>query len=113
MPSPTRKDLFPGVLEMMILRTLEHGSLHGYALAQHIKRTSNDLLQIEEGSLYPALQRMLREGWVKAAWGISSSGRRVRNYEITLAGKRHLESEISSFESMLGGIHRVLSPEDA
>jgi len=65
------RDLFPGALEMMILRTLKRQPLHGYALAQHIKRTSDDLLQIEEGSLYPALQRMLKQGWVKAEWGRS------------------------------------------
>ena len=72
------RDLFPGALEMMVLRTLKRQPLHGYALAQHIKRTSNDLLQIEEGSLYPALQRLLKEELVKAEWGTSATGRRVR-----------------------------------
>ena len=110
MPTPDRKDLFPGALEMMILRTLRRQPLHGYALVQHIKKTSNDLLQIEEGSLYPALQRMLKEGWVDAKWGVSASNRRVRIYKLTPAGARHLEREISSFERMLEGIRRVLSP---
>lgn len=105
-----RKDLFPGVLEMMILRMLLRQPLHGYALVQQIKRASNDLLQIEEGSLYPALQRMLRDGWVKARWGVSSTGRRVRIYALTPAGARHLEREVSSFEKMLEGVHLVLSP---
>jgi len=104
-----RKDLFPGALEMMVLRTLQSRPLHGYALAQHIQRTSNDLLQIEEGSLYPALQRMLRDGWLKAHWGVSSSGRRIRIYEITRAGVKHLEREVSSFERMLEGLRMVLA----
>ncbi len=94
----------------MILRTLRQRPLHGYALVQHIKRTSDDLLQIEEGSLYPALQRMLKEGWVDAKWGVSASNRRIRIYKLTPAGVKHLEREVSSFERMLEGIRRVLSP---
>jgi PadR family transcriptional regulator PadR len=104
------RDLFPGALEMMILRTLKRQPLHGYALAQHIKRTSNDLLQIEEGSLYPALQRMLKQDWVRAEWSISSTNRRVRIYRVTPSGAKHLEQQISSFERMLEGITRVLAP---
>jgi PadR family transcriptional regulator, regulatory protein PadR len=104
------RDLFPGALEMMILRTLKARPLHGYALVQHIKRASADLLQIEEGSLYPALQRLLKEGCVKAEWGISSTNRRVRIYKLTPAGAKHLERQVSSFEQMLEGIARVLSP---
>jgi len=110
MASPSRKDLFPGALELMVLQTLERQPLHGYALAQHIKRASNDLLQVEEGSLYPALQRMLKEGWVKAQWTHSPTGRRVRVYELTGAGARHLAHELSSFEQMLEGIRLVLEP---
>ncbi len=105
-----QRDLFPGALEMMILRTLKPLPMHGYALLRHIKRTSNDLLQIEEGSLYPALQRLLKEGLVKAEWGISSTNRRVRIYRLTPAGARHLEREVSKFERMLEGITRVLAP---
>jgi transcriptional regulator len=105
-----QRDLFPGALEMMILRTLKRQPLHGYALVQHIKRTSNDLLQIEEGSLYPALQRLLKEELVKAEWGISSTNRRVRIYKLTAAGSKHLEHEVSRFEKMLEGITRVLAP---
>jgi PadR family transcriptional regulator, regulatory protein PadR len=104
------RDLFPGALEMMILRTLKRQPLHGYALVQHIKRASDDLLQIEEGSLYPALQRLLKEGCVHAEWGISSTNRRVRIYKLTPAGAKHLERQVSSFEQMLEGITRVLSP---
>src|ERR1700757_4621906 len=109
MKKPDRRDLFPGALEMMILRTLKRQPLHGYALVQHIKRTSNDLLQIEEGSLYPALQRLLKEELVRAEWGISATNRRVRIYKLTPAGARHLQREVSSFEKMLQGITRVLA----
>ena len=110
MKSSDQRDLFPGALEMMILQTLKRKPLHGYALAQHIKQTSDELLQVEEGSLYPALQRMLKAGWVKAEWGISSTNRRVRTYQLTPEGRRHVEREVSAFERMLKGITRVLSP---
>ena len=110
MRKPEQRDLFPGALEMMILRTLKRQPLHGYALARHIKRASNDLLQIEEGSLYPALQRLLKEDLLKAEWGISSTNRRVRIYKLTAAGVKHLEREISRFETMFEGITRVLTP---
>src|SRR6202451_3861527 len=98
MKNTAQRDLFPGALEMMVLRTLKRQPLHGYALVQHIKRISNDLLQIEEGSLYPALQRLLKEGLVKAEWGISATNRRVRVYKLTAAGAKHLELQESSFE---------------
>lgn len=109
MKTPEQRDLFPGALEMMILRTLKRQPLHGYALAQHIKRTSNDLLQIEEGSLYPALQRLLKAQLVKAEWGISSTNRRVRIYKLTAAGAKHLERQVSDFRRMLKGVTRVLA----
>jgi len=108
-----QRDLFPGALEMMILRTLKRQPLHGYALVQHIKRSSNDLLQIEEGSLYPALQRLLKEELVKAEWSISSTNRRVRTYKLTAKGAKHLEQEVSRFEKMLEGITRVLAPGES
>lgn len=104
-----QRDLFPGALEMMILRTLKRQPQHGYALAQHIKRISDDLLQIEEGSLYPALQRLLKAELVKAEWGVSATNRRVRIYRLTPTGLKHLEKEVSSFERMLEGITRVLA----
>ena len=113
MANRNRKDLFPGALEMMVLRTLQRTPLHGYALAQQIKHTSRDLLQIEEGSLYPALQRMLKDGLLKAHWDVSPTGRRIRVYQITPAGARHLDREVSSFEQMLEGIRLVLDPEQA
>jgi len=107
---PEQRDLFPGALEMMILQTLKLKPLHGYALVQHIKQSSDDLLQVEEGSLYPALQRMLKAKWVKAAWGVSSTGRRVRIYQLTGQGRKHVQREVSSFERMLEGISRVMAP---
>jgi PadR family transcriptional regulator, regulatory protein PadR len=110
MKKPMQRDLFPGALEMMILRTLKRRPMHGYALVQEIKRTSDDLLQIEEGSLYPALQRLLKEDFVKAEWSISSTNRRVRIYKLTAAGGKHLQHEVSSFERMLKGITQVLAP---
>jgi len=105
-----QRDLFPGALEMMILQSLRRAPMHGYALAQLIKRNSDDLLQIEEGSLYPALQRMLKAGWVAAEWGLSARNRRVRIYKITAAGRKQLDREVSSFERMLQGIARVMRP---
>jgi|SRR5271156_2215262 PadR family transcriptional regulator, regulatory protein PadR len=105
-----QRDLFPGALEMMILQTLKRQPLHGYALVQHIKRTSNDLLEVEEGSLYPALQRLLKEELVRAEWAISSTNRRVRIYKLTASGAKHLQREVSRFERMLEGITRVLAP---
>lgn len=107
----TSRDLFPGALEMMILESLRRQPAHGYALVQHIQQRSKNLLQVEEGSLYPALQRLLKGKQVKAAWTISpTTNRRVRIYEITAAGLRHLEREISSFDRMLDGIQMVLGP---
>jgi PadR family transcriptional regulator PadR len=104
-----KRDLFPGALEMMILQSLRRRPSHGYALVQHIKQTSHDLLQIEEGSLYPALQRLLKEGLVKAEWGVSATNRRIRIYRLTAAGAKHLELQVSSFERMFEGITRVLA----
>jgi len=104
---PTR-DLFPGSLEMMILQTLRREPMHGYALAQTIRQASNDLLQVEEGSLYPALLRMLKAGWVSSEWGVSARNRKVRIYRITASGRKQLEREVSAFERMLDGIARVM-----
>lgn len=106
---PESRDLFPGALEMMILQSLRRQPMHGYALVQHIKQRSNDLLQVEEGSLYPALQRMLKETLVRSEWEISASNRRVRTYRITTAGIKHLEREVTRLDKMLEGISLVLS----
>ena len=105
----TSRDLFPGALEMMILESLRRQPAHGYALVQHIQQRSNNLLQVEEGSLYPALQRLLKAKLVRAEWRVSSStNRRVRIYEITKPGLRRLEHEICRFDRMLEGIQMVL-----
>src|ERR1035441_7355238 len=104
--NPEHRDLFPGALEIMILQSLRLKPMHGYALVKHIKLVSEDMLQVEEGSLYPALQRMLREGWLEAQAGTSSKGRPTRVYHLTVAGIRHLESEVVSFERMFAGFSR-------
>ena len=105
------RDLFPGALEMMILESLRRQPAHGYALVQHIQQRSKNLLQVEEGSLYPALQRLLKTKMVMAEWMISpSTSRRVRIYQITKAGLQNLERQISSFDRMLEGIEMVFGP---
>ena len=113
MVETTSRDLFPGALEMMILESLRRQPSHGYALVQHIQQRSNNLLQVEEGSLYPALQRLLKAKLVKAEWEVSSTNRRVRTYRITAEGVRRLEKQISSFERMFEGISLVLNPGKA
>ena len=110
MPRPDRHDLFPGALEMMVLQTLRLGPLHGYALAQTIKRTSDDRVHVDEGSLYPALQRMLKAGWLTAAWTLSERNRRVRVYRLTPLGRKQLERKIDAFERLLAGVLKVLRP---
>jgi PadR family transcriptional regulator PadR len=109
MSETATRDLFPGALEMMILESLRRQPAHGYSLVQHIQQRSNNMLQAEEGSLYPAPQRMLKSRLVKAEWGASTTNRRVRTYQITTAGLRHLEQQISSFERMFEGIALVLN----
>jgi len=103
------RDLFPGALELMILHTLRGEPMHGYALAQRIKEVSDDLLQIEEGSLYPALQRLLKSGWLESEMGLSARNRPVRIFNVTEAGRKHLEQELASVEQMFAGITRVLA----
>ena len=103
------RDLFPGALEVMILQSLRLRPMHGYALVKHIKQVSDNLLQVEEGSLYPALQRMLKAEWLESEMGVSAKGRPTRIYRLTDAGLRHLEEEIPSFEKMFTGITRVLA----
>jgi PadR family transcriptional regulator PadR len=107
--SSEHRDLFPGALEIMILQSLRLKPMHGYALVKHIKQVSDDLLQVEEGSLYPALQRMLREGLLESEIGTSAKGRPTRIYRLTEAGIQHLEKEVVSFEKMFDGITRVLA----
>jgi PadR family transcriptional regulator, regulatory protein PadR len=113
MPAADRPDLFPGALEMMILRTLRQGPLHGYAIAQAITRASDSLVHVEEGSLYPALQRMLKAGWLSADWGLSARNRRVRIYRLTPAGRRQLEHKVAAFERLLAGVLKVMRPAES
>jgi PadR family transcriptional regulator, regulatory protein PadR len=103
-----KPDLLPGTLDMLILKTLTRGALHGYGIAQSIRRTSDDVLTVEEGSLYPALQRLLLQGWVKAEWKMTDTNRRARYYTLTAAGRKQLGLELSEFEQMIAAIGRVL-----
>jgi PadR family transcriptional regulator, regulatory protein PadR len=104
-----RDEIPPGTLYLLILRTLARGGeLHGYEIASSIEHTSQDVLQVEEGSLYPALQRMLIKGWVTAKWGTTAGNRRARYYRLTAAGRKQLEAELSQFERVIGAIHRVI-----
>jgi PadR family transcriptional regulator, regulatory protein PadR len=102
------RDLFPGAMELMILKTLNWKPMHGYALAQRLRDISEDYLQIEEGSFYPALQRMLKAGWLETAMGLSDRNRPVRIFKVTKAGRKHLEQELASVEKMFTGFNRVL-----
>jgi PadR family transcriptional regulator, regulatory protein PadR len=104
-----RRDLFPGALEIMILQSLRLKPMHGYALVKHIQQVSGNLLEVEEGSLYPALQRLLREGLLESEAGTSAKGRPTRIYRLTEVGLHHLEKEVLSFEKMFAGITRVLA----
>ena len=100
--------LLPGTLEMLILATLRRGPLHGYAIAKRIQDDSEDLLRVEEGSLYPALQRMVLEGWIKAEWSVSGQNRRVRIYTIKAAGRKQLTREVERMGRLMEGVGRVL-----
>ena len=104
-----RDEIPPGTLYLLILKTLSlHGQLHGYEMADSIQQSSEDILQVEEGSLYPALQRMLIKGWVTAEWGVTSGNRRARYYRLTLAGRKQLTIELSQFQRVFGAINRVI-----
>jgi len=108
-----RRELLPGTLEMLILQTLIRGPQHGYAIARHIRQVSEEVLQVEEGSLYPALQRLLRDGLVVAEWGISARNRKVRTYRVTADGAARLEREVTEFDRLLAGIARVMRPAES
>ena len=101
-------DLLPGTLDLLILRALVRGALHGYGIAERLKTLSEDVLQVGESSLYPALQRLLLNGWVKAEWGASENNRRARYYTITAAGRKQLSAERAEFERLVHAIQRVL-----
>jgi PadR family transcriptional regulator, regulatory protein PadR len=103
-----KNELLPGTLEMLILQTLTKRAMHGYGIAQHIQEITDDVLQVEEGSLYPALQRLLVKGWVKAEWGTSENNRRARYYTLTAAGKKQLGVEAENFNRIIQAIARVM-----
>jgi len=105
---PDSPQLLPGTLYMLILRTLAAGPLHGYAISRRIKQCSADILDVEEGSLYPALNRMLLKGWLRARWGISDTNRRVRFYELTRDGRKQLTAETADFDKLIAAIQLVM-----
>ncbi len=106
-----KNDILQGTLTLLILRTLEaRGACHGYGLSKHVQATSEDLLRVEEGSLYPALHRMDQEGWLKSSWRMSEKGRRAKFYEITAKGRRQLAAEKQSWERLTRGVELILGP---
>ena len=107
----TPPDLLRGTVDVLILRTLAQAPLHGYAIAQRLRVVSDNVLHVGESSLYPSLQRLLKNGWVKASWGTSENNRKARYYTITAAGKKHLAVERPAFERMLGAMTRVMEQE--
>jgi PadR family transcriptional regulator PadR len=102
-------DLLPGTLDLLILKALVAAPMHGYGIAQHLQRVSDDVLQVGESSLYPALQRLLLKGWAKAAWGASENNRRARYYTLTAAGRKQLAAERQEFDLMILAIQKVLN----
>src|SRR5262245_31495732 len=102
-------ELLPGTLDLLILKTLAAGSRHGYAIAQRLREVSDEVLQVGESSLYPALQRPLLKGWVKAEWGASENNRRARYYTLTAAGRKQLATERQEFDRIILAIHKVLN----
>ena len=104
--------LVPGTLEMLILRTLHEAPMHGYAIAQKIQAASRDVLKVEEGSLYPALQRLLMKGWVKAEWALTERNREARFYRLTPAGRKHFSKEVDDYRRLSSAIERVLRPSE-
>jgi transcriptional regulator len=105
---PKQNDFPAGALVMLALRVLQPAPLHGYAIAQRIRTLSSDVLQVEEGSLYPSLQKMLLKGWLSSEWGISETGRRVRFYRLTASGRRQLADQLAQHETILNAIQAVL-----
>ena len=103
-----KRELLPGTLDMLILSSLTVQSMHGYAIAQHIQRLSQDKLRVEEGSLYPALQRMQLKGWVSSEWGMTPTKRRARYYKLTTLGRKQLVQEAADFDRMLLAIQRIM-----
>jgi|ERR1043165_2388728 transcriptional regulator len=110
MTPTSKRDLLPGTLDMLILKTLTVQSMHGYGIAQHIQRLSQDVIRVEEGSLYPALQRMRQKGWIRAEWRQTPNNQRARYYTVTARGRSHLGQEETGFASLLRAIGRIMKP---
>jgi PadR family transcriptional regulator len=108
--APTKRDLLPGILDMLILKTLSVQPMHGYGIAQHLLRLSKDVIRVEEGSLYPALQRMRQKGWIRAEWRQTPNNQRARYYEITAAGRRHLGEQETNFAELMMAVRRIMRP---
>ncbi len=103
------QELLPGTLDLLVLKSLARGRMHGYGIAQHLKSISDEVLQVGESSLYPALQRLLLNGWVIAEWGASENNRRARYYTLTASGRKQLQRERAEFERMIGAIQKALA----
>ena len=105
----TSSDLLPGTLELLVLKALLDGAKHGYGIVEYLRLSSRDVLRVGESALYPALQRLLLNGWVKAEWGTSENNRRARYYRLTASGRKQLSAECAEFDRMVGAIQRVLA----
>ena len=105
-----KRDLLPGMLDMLVLKTLSVQPMHGYGIAQHLLRLSNDVIRVEEGSLYPALQRMRQKGWIKAEWGRTPNNQRARYYQITPAGRAQLGEQADGFAALMAAVRRIMRP---
>lgn len=110
MPPHSRRDLIPGLLDMLVLKTLTVQSMHGYGIAQQLQRLSDDVIRVEDGSLYPALQRMRQKGWIKAEWRMTPNNQRARYYTITAAGRRQLGEQQDGFTTLMAAVQRILRP---
>ena len=105
-----KRELLPGMLDMLILRTLSVQPMHGYGIAQHLQRLSDDVIRVEEGTLYPALQRIRQKGWIRAEWAQTPNNQRARYYTITMAGRRQLGEQEDRFEALMAAVRRIMRP---
>lgn len=106
----TKRELLPGLLDMLVLKTLSAQTMHGYGIAQHLQRLSKEVISVEEGSLYPALQRMRQKGWIKADWGLTPNNQRARYYTITTLGRKQLGEQEEGYTELMAGVRRIMKP---